>query len=60
MSYPFNPYIDQLCAQTGMDHWEARRECRRPNVITDDEARRRGYESADAYEEALHDFLNGN
>ena len=56
----WNPYNQQLAAQSGMTEWEARRECRRPTVITDAEARRRGYTSAVAYEEALHDFLNGN
>ena len=56
----WNPYVNQIAAQQGMTEWEARRECRRPTVITDAEARRRGYTSAAAYEEALHDFLNSN
>ena len=55
----FNPYLDQLCAQTGMTRTEARRESRRSSPITDAEAQRRGYRDADAYLEDLHDFLNG-
>ena len=55
-----NTYLDQLCAQTGMTQWEARREVRlNVNPITDEEARKRGYASADEYLDALHQFLNG-
>lgn len=55
-----NPYLDQLCAQTGMTRTEARRESRRSaSPITDEEALRRGYRSAEAYLADLHDFLNG-
>ena len=56
----FNPYLDQLCAQTGMTRTEARRATRPVNPITDEEAQRRGYRSAEAYLSDLHDFLNGN
>ena len=56
----FNPYLDQLCAQTGMTEYEARRECRlSANPITDAQARDRGYATAQEYLDALHDFLNG-
>ena len=55
-----NPYLDQLCAQTGMTEYEARRECRLAvNPITDAQARDRGYATAQEYLDALHDFLNG-
>ena len=54
----FNPYLDQLCAQTGMTQWEARRECRLAvNPITDAQARDRGYATAQEYLDALHEFL---
>jgi len=56
----FNPYLDQLCAQTGMTRTEARREIRlTANPITDEEAQARGYDTADEYREALQEFLNG-
>ena len=53
-----NPYIQQLADQIGASYSEARAMCK-PHIITDEEARRRGYDNASAYEEALHDFLNG-
>ena len=60
ISMTFNPYLDQLCAQTGMTPTEARRETRlNVNPITDEEAQARGYDTADEYLEALNDFLNG-
>lgn len=55
----WNPYVTQIARQTGMSEAEVRRTARR-STITDDEARVRGYESAVAYREALHDFLNSN
>ena len=56
-----NPYLDQLCAQTGMTPTEARRETRlNVNPITDEVAQARGYDTADEYLEALNDFLNAN
>lgn len=55
----WNPYVTQIARQTGMSEAEVRRTARR-SIITDDEARVRGYESAVAYREALHDFLNSN
>lgn len=58
MSMPWNPYVEQIAAQTGMSQWDVRRQAR-PACISDEEARRRGYDDAHAYEEALHDFLNG-
>ena len=57
----FNPYLDQICAQTGMTRTEARREARRSaSPITDAEAQARGYRSAEAYLADLHEFLNSN
>ena len=35
-------------------------ECNRPTVITDEVAREQGYDSAEEYEQALHEFLNSN
>ena len=55
----WNPYVTQIARQTGMSEAEVRRTSRR-SVITDEEAQRRGYPTAEAYEEALADFLNGN
>ena len=55
----WNTYVTQIARQTGMSEAEVRRTARR-SIITDDEARVRGYESAVAYREALHDFLNSN
>ena len=55
----WNPYVIQAARQTGMSVAEVQRTATR-RCITDEEARRRGYDTADAYEEALHDFLNGN
>lgn len=55
----FNPYVTQIARQTGMSEWEVRRTARTA-VITDSEAQRRGYATAVEYEEALHEFLNGN
>ena len=59
-----NPYLDQLCAQTGMTEWEASREVRRtakpaaarvyPMTIGD-----RTYNSEAEYLDDLADFLNG-
>lgn len=35
------------------------RECYRPAVITDETVYAAGYSSREEYEEALHEFLNG-
>ena len=35
-------------------------ECYKPAVITDESVYAAGYSSREEYEEALHDFLNGN
>ena len=59
ISLMFNPYVTQIARQTGMSEWEVRRTARTA-VITDSEAQRRGYATAVEYEEALHEFLNGN
>lgn len=55
-----NPYLAQLCAQTGMSRWEASREVRRTaRPITLEKARSQGFETIADYEEALAEFLNG-
>ena len=57
----FNPYLDQLCAQTGLTLTEARRELLLTvNPVTDEVARERGYDTANEYLEALYEFLNSN
>ncbi len=53
-----NPYIKQVCMQTGMTESEVRASAR-PATINIDVARRSGFDSVQEYEEALHDFLNG-
>ena len=55
----FNPYVTQICQQTGATEWEARKGLR-VSPITLEYAQSQGFESVEAYEEALHDFLNGN
>ena len=52
-----NPYIDQVCAQTGMTEREVRKSSR-PCVISDEQAQARGYANAQEYEQAIHEFLN--
>ena len=54
-----NPYVYQIMQQTAMTESEVRK-ASRPTVSTHLAAQARGYESAEAYEEALHDFLNSN
>ena len=53
-----NPYIKQVCMQTGMTESEVRASAR-PATINIDVARRSGFDSVQEYEEALWDFLNG-
>jgi hypothetical protein len=55
----WNPYAIQAARQTGMSVAEVNRTATRA-VITDEEARKRGYDTAQEYEEALHEFLNSN
>ncbi len=55
----WNPYAIQAARQDGCSVRDVYRDAR-PSVITDEEARKRGYGSAQEYEEALHDFLNSN
>jgi hypothetical protein len=54
----WNPYVIQAALQEGISPAEVQRTATRC-CITDDEARKRGYDTAEEYEEALHDFLNG-
>ena len=51
-------YLSELASRDGSTVTELRRSLR-PAVITDAEAIRRGYPTAAAYEQALHEFLNG-
>ena len=55
----WNPYVIQAALQTGSSVAEVQRNAT-PACITDAQARERGYDNAAAYEEALHEFLNGN
>ena len=56
-----NPYIQQIMAQEGMTYLEASREARKSaRPITLQYAQSQGFATVEAYEEALHDFLNGN
>ena len=56
----YNPYLDQLCAQTGFSRFEASREVRASaRRTTLEEAQARGFDTVEAYDEALHEFLNG-
>ena len=55
-----NPYLDQLCAQTGMTRTEARRVTRlQSKPVTDEYAQQLGFATAEEYLADLHDFLNG-
>ena len=60
----FNPYMDQLCAQTGMTRWEASREARSTKSSGDfrfpREIHGRRFETYEDYLEELHEFQNGN
>ena len=53
-----NPYIQQLVEQTGATPSEIR-SALTPLIVTEEAARERGYASAQEYEDALHEFLNG-
>ncbi len=53
-----NPYVLQIMQQTGMTESEVRKSSR-PAVITLETAQSHGYDSVSDYEDALHDFLNG-
>lgn len=50
-----NPYEEQL-----LEKGYSLREIRRPGIrLTAEEALKRGFQSVEEYEEALHEFLNG-
>ncbi len=55
----WNPYAIQATRQDGCSLRDVYRDAK-PACITDEEARKRGYDNAEAYEQALHDFLNSN
>ena len=54
----WNPYVIHAALQDGISITEVQRTATRC-CITDAEAQNRGYNTAEEYEEALHDFLNG-
>ena len=54
-----NDYLNELAARDGSTASELRKSMK-PAVITDESAAAQGFESADAYREALHEFLNSN
>ena len=54
-----NPYIQQIMAQEGISYLEASRSVPKAS-ITLQYAQSQGFASVEAYEEALHEFLNGN
>ena len=60
----FNPYMDQLCAQTAMTRWEASREARSTKSSGDfrfpREIHGRRFETYEDYLEELYEFQNGN
>jgi hypothetical protein len=51
-------YLSELASRDGSTVAELRRSMRCV-PITDAQARERGYDDADAYTDALHEFLNG-
>ena len=53
-----NPYLQQLVEQTGATPAELR-SALTPLLVTEKAAQERGYATAQEYEEALHEFLNG-
>ena len=54
-----NPYVTQIDQQTGASSSEVRKSSRRA-VITLEKAQSLGYDTVEAYEEALHEFLCSN
>ena len=56
-----NPYIQQIMAQEGMTYLEASRVAQATTKpVTLAYAKSQGFNSVEAYLEALHEFLNGN
>ena len=53
-----NPYVDQIMQQTAMTEREITGAVRL-SPITLEYAQSRGFDNVEAYEEAVHDFLNG-
>ena len=53
-----NPYVDQVCQQTGMTAREVYKSSRSSDGLLS-KAQSLGYETVAEYEEALADFLNG-
>ena len=54
----FNPYIAHISEQTGMSESEVR-EYATPATLTLADANRYGFESIDAYEEAIREYVYG-
>jgi hypothetical protein len=52
-----NPYVDQIMQQTAMTEREVR--AVRLSPITLDYAQSQGFDTVEAYQEAVHEFLNG-
>ena len=52
----FNPYITQICEQTGMTEREARRHARHAN-LTIEQANAYGFETVEEYEQAILDYV---
>ena len=53
-----NPYVTQICEQTGMTEWEVNSQLPR-TIPTLDYVRKLGFHTVDDYLEDLHEFLNG-
>ena len=58
ISLMFNPYIAHISEQTGMSESEVR-EYATPATLTLADANRYGFESIDAYEEAIREYVYG-
>lgn len=54
-----NDYLNELAARDGSTASELRRSMK-PAVITNESAAAEGFESVEAYRDALHEFLNSN
>lgn len=53
-----NPYIQHVVEMTGATPSEVR-DALTPLIVTEEAALARGFSSAQEYEDALHEFLNG-
>ena len=53
-----NPYVDQICAQTGMSEYEVNASLPR-TAVTLEYAQSMGFDTVEDYLEDLHEFLNG-